>query len=199
MLDSVLQRLVRVSERCPKRAFSWTSRERFHCASTVRADLGERRLGQWFPGFADTEALSWHLRIWRAACAAGSGRNRHSTPCRAWCRQPSVQQAQTLRAVAPAGPPEDSSSGAGNAEKVSEEGRKAPARSSARTCGGMRQRNGGWINRFSTGKLMRNFVQPVPLGASRCYLLERLYSTLTARMAVPAGHRVRECGPGLSL
>src|SRR5215204_5896061 len=26
---------------------------------------------------------------------------------------------------------------------------------------------------------MRNFVQPVPLDASRCYLVERLYSTLT--------------------
>jgi hypothetical protein len=38
-----------------RRAFPWTSRERFSCASTVGPDLGERRVAQRFPMFADTE------------------------------------------------------------------------------------------------------------------------------------------------
>src|SRR5215211_5117206 len=41
-----------------KRAFNWTSRERFPPTSTVRADLGERRRAQRFPGFADTEEVT---------------------------------------------------------------------------------------------------------------------------------------------
>jgi hypothetical protein len=36
---------------CRKRAFNWTSRERFPSTSTVGGDLGERLLAQRFPGF----------------------------------------------------------------------------------------------------------------------------------------------------
>ena len=41
-----------------KRAFNWTSRERFPWASTVGGDLGERLLAQRFPVFADTEEVT---------------------------------------------------------------------------------------------------------------------------------------------
>jgi hypothetical protein len=41
----------RQSRSCRKRAFNWTSRERFPSASTVGADLGERLLAQRFPVF----------------------------------------------------------------------------------------------------------------------------------------------------
>ena len=39
-------------EECRKRAFPWTSRDRFPSASTVGGDLGERLLAQRFPGVA---------------------------------------------------------------------------------------------------------------------------------------------------
>jgi hypothetical protein len=41
-----------------RRAFNRTSRKRFPCASTVRPDLGERRVAQRFPPFADTEGVT---------------------------------------------------------------------------------------------------------------------------------------------
>jgi len=41
-----------------KRAFNWTSTERFPGASAVEGDLGERRLAQRFRGFADTEEVT---------------------------------------------------------------------------------------------------------------------------------------------
>jgi hypothetical protein len=41
-----------------KRAFNWTSKERFPCVPTVGADLGERRVAQRFPVFADTEEIT---------------------------------------------------------------------------------------------------------------------------------------------
>ena len=45
-------------EEVGKRAFPWTSTERFPCESTVGGDLGERLLAQRFPGFADTEEVT---------------------------------------------------------------------------------------------------------------------------------------------
>jgi hypothetical protein len=39
------------SVECRKRAFPWTSTERFPLASTIGRDLGERRVAQRFPGF----------------------------------------------------------------------------------------------------------------------------------------------------
>jgi hypothetical protein len=46
------------SVECRKRAFPLTSRERFPSASTVGPDLGERRVAQRFPVFADTEGVT---------------------------------------------------------------------------------------------------------------------------------------------
>jgi len=41
-----------------KRAFPWTSRERFPSGSTVAGDLGERLQAQRFPVFCDTEEVT---------------------------------------------------------------------------------------------------------------------------------------------
>ena len=51
-------RAAAAESRYRKRAFNWTSRERFPSTSTVRPDLGERRVAQRFPGFADTEEVT---------------------------------------------------------------------------------------------------------------------------------------------
>jgi hypothetical protein len=149
------ERLTGRQESVPFRVYGRTPPGRTACSTAVPRILLTRKCS---PG---------HLRIWLAASAAGSERNRHSAPCRAWCRQSSVQQAQPSERSLRRDQPEDSPVEPATRRRSARRGRNVGSASSARTCGGMRQRNGGWIDRF----LAETHPEFRPAGATRCQSL----------------------------
>src|SRR6266487_3922852 len=69
-------RAAAAASKCRKRAFNWTSRERFPSASTVGADLGEQHVAQRSRGFADTEEVISAASIATSKCAGESSQKR---------------------------------------------------------------------------------------------------------------------------
>jgi hypothetical protein len=85
-----------------KRPFNWTSRERFPSASTVGPELGERRLAQRFPGFADTEGVTGSNPV--ASTTVLAGQRRYQRLAGSAPHTPRPRCGRSLRPAEPDGP-----------------------------------------------------------------------------------------------
>jgi hypothetical protein len=126
--------------------------------------------GVWHSGslcFADMKCSPGHLKIWLAACAAGSRGNRHFTHVEPGAVNLASSEPKPSERSLRRDQPEDSPSWAGNAEKVSEEGRKAPARPQPGLVAACARERAAGL----TDSRPETHAEFCPAGATRCHSL----------------------------